>query len=64
MTDWWPWLRDVGRRHLAGILAGVAVVVLVHFGMLEALEHWSLTQLFEWRGKRTPTLSVAIVAID
>src|SRR5215813_503689 len=64
MTDWWPWLRDVGRRHLAGILAGVAVVVLVHFGMLEALEYWSLTQLFEWRGKRTPTLSMAVVAID
>jgi adenylate cyclase len=64
MTDWWPWLREVSRRHLAGILAAVAVVVLAHFGMLEALEYWSLTQLFEWRGKRPPTLSVAIVAID
>jgi adenylate cyclase len=64
MTDWWPWLRDGGRRHLAGILAGVAVVVLAHFGMLEALEHWSLDQLFEWRGPRHPTLEVVIVTID
>jgi len=64
MTDWWPWLREVGRRHLAGILAGVAVIVLVHFGMLEALEHWSLAQLFEWRGSRHPALPAVVVAID
>src|SRR5215510_7706391 len=64
MTDWWPWLRDVGRRHLAGILAGVAVVALVYLGMLEPLDYWSLTQLFEWRGKRSPTVSVVIVALD
>jgi adenylate cyclase len=64
MTDWWPWLRDGGRRHLAGILAGVAVVLLVYFGRLEPLEHWSLDKLFEWRGPRDPTVNVAIVTID
>ena len=64
MTDWWPWLRDLGRKHLAGILAAMAVIGLVYWGRLEGLEHWSLTKLFEWRGKQTPTLSVAIVAID
>src|SRR5262245_20029884 len=64
MTDWWPWLRDFGRKHLAGILAAVAVVGLVHFDRLEDLEHWSLAQLFEWRGKREPTIPVVIVTID
>src|SRR5919201_6097461 len=64
MTVWWRWPLDVGRKHLAGILAAVAVVVLVQFGLLENLEHWSLDQLFEWRGRRTPTLAVAIVTID
>jgi adenylate cyclase len=60
----WPRLREMGRKHLAGILAGVAVVALVQFGLLESLEHWSLAQLFEWRGPRQPTLSAVIVAID
>jgi adenylate cyclase len=64
MTVSWSRLREVGRKHLAGILAGVAVVVLVQFGLLENLEHWSLDQLFEWRGPRQPTLPVVIVAID
>jgi adenylate cyclase len=64
MTDWWPWLRDGGRRHLAGILAGVAVVLLVYLGWLEPLEHWSLDKLFERRGPRDPTVNVAIVTID
>src|SRR5881396_3158226 len=64
MTVWWRWPLDVGRKHLAGILAAVAVVVLVQFGLLENLEHWSLDQLFEWRGPRKPTLDVVIVTID
>ncbi len=64
MTVSWAWLRDVGRKHLAGILAGVAVVVLVQFGLLEGLERWSLDELFEWRGPRAPTLPVVIVTID
>ena len=64
MTDWWPWLRDLGRKHLAGILAAVAVVGLVYAGRLEPLEHWSLAQFFERRGPRPPALPVAIVAID
>src|SRR5262245_66648411 len=64
MTDWWPWLRDLGRKHLAGILAAVAVVGLVYWGRLEGLEHWSLDKLFEWRGPRHPTLPVVIVTID
>ena len=64
MTVSWARVRDVGRKHLAGILAGVAVVGLVQFGLLETLEHWSLDRLFEWRGPRTPHLSVVIVTID
>src|SRR5919108_2331526 len=64
MTGRWPWLRDVGRKHLAGILAAVTVVVLVQFSMLEALEYWSLGQLFERRGARVPILPITIVAID
>src|SRR5262245_9449555 len=65
MTDWWPWLRDVGRKHLAGILAAVAVVSLVYSGaLIEGLEHWSLDKLFEWRGPQHPTLPVVIVTID
>src|SRR5882762_5719087 len=64
MTVWWARVRDVGRKHLAGILAAVAVVGLVQFGLLETLEHWSLDRLFEWRGPRTPHLSVVIVTID
>src|SRR5260370_34590614 len=64
MTVSWSRVRDVGRKHLAGILAGVAVVGLVQFGLLETLEHWSLDRLFEWRGARTPHLSVVIVTID
>src|SRR6266850_1212134 len=64
MTVSWARVRDVGRQHLAGIRAGVAVVGLVQFGLLETLEHWSLDRLFEWRGPRTPHLSVVIVTID
>jgi CHASE2 domain-containing sensor protein/class 3 adenylate cyclase len=64
MTDWWPWLRDLGRKHLAGILAAMVVVGLVYWGSLEGLEHWSLDKLFEWRGPRHPTLPVVIVTID
>src|SRR2546429_207632 len=64
MTVWWRWPLDVGRKHLAGILAAAVVVVLVQFGLLENLEHWSLDQLFEWRGPRKPTLDVVLVTID
>jgi len=62
----WSRIRRIGRKHLAGILAGVAVVVLVQFGLLDTLEHWSLAQLFEWRGRRDPDsmLGIVIVAID
>jgi adenylate cyclase len=64
MTDWWPWLREAGRRHLAGILAAVAIVGFVQTPQLEDLEHWSLDQLFAFRPTRAPTLPVVIVAID
>src|SRR3989440_2684333 len=64
VTVSWSRGRAVGRKHVAGILAGVAVVGLVQFGLLETLEHWSLDRLFEWRGPRTPHLSVVIVTID
>ena len=45
MTVSWARVRDVGRKHLAGILVGVAVVGLVQFGLLETLEHWSLDRM-------------------
>jgi adenylate cyclase len=64
MTVWWRWPREIGRKHLAGILAGVAVVVLVQFGLLDNLEYWAFDQLFEWRGTRDPKLPVVIVTID
>src|SRR6266850_1039767 len=64
MTVWWRWPREIGRKHLAGILAGVAVVVLVQFGLLDNLEYWAFDQLFEWRGPREPKLPVVIVTID
>jgi len=64
MTVWWRWPREIGRKHLAGILAGVAVVVLVQFGLLDNLEYWAFDQLFEWRGTREPKLPVVIVTID
>ena len=60
----WLWLRDVARKHLAGILAGAATVALVLTGSLEALEYWSLSQLFERRGPRTPASPIVIVTID
>jgi len=58
-----PWL-DVGRKHLAGFLAGLATVVLVTFGFLDGLEYWSLSQLFERRGARAPSSPIVIVTID
>src|SRR3989442_753964 len=60
----WSRIRRIGRKHLAGILAGVAVVVLVQFGLLDAQEHWSLAQLFELRGSREPMPQIVIVTID
>src|SRR2546428_2161914 len=64
MTVWWRRPLEVGRKHLAGILAGVAVVVLVQFGLLDNLEHRAFDQLFELRGARDPTLPAVIVTID
>ncbi len=64
MTVPWSRARETGRKHLAGILAGLAVVGLVQFGLMETMEYWSLAQLFEWRGARQPTLPVVIVTID
>jgi adenylate cyclase len=58
------WLRDVARKHLAGILAALVTVALITFGFLDGLEHWSLAQLFERRGERTPAIPVVIVTID
>ena len=60
----WPWLWHVARKHLAGILAGVATVLLVTFGLLDGLEYWSLAQLFERRGARTAAAPIVIVTID
>jgi adenylate cyclase len=60
----WAWFWTVTRKHLAGILAGFAIVVLAHFGLLNGLEHWALTRLFEWRGPRPPVAPIVIVTID
>ena len=60
----WPWLLDVARKHLAGILAGLATVALVVAGSFDALEYWSLSQLFERRGARAPSAPIVIVTID
>lgn len=64
MTVGWSRLRDLGRTHLAGILAAVAVVALVALGVLDDLEFWSLGQLFERRGVRPPREPIVIVSID
>jgi adenylate cyclase len=60
----WPWLLDVMRKHLTGILVGLATVMLVTFGWLDGLEYWSLSQLFERRGVRPPAAPIVIVTID
>ena len=64
MTVWWRRLREVGRRHLAGIVAGLVVVVLVQLSQLDGLENWSLAKLFELRGPRQPSAPIVIVTID
>ena len=64
MTVGWPWLRDVARKHLAGVVAGGATVALVLAGSLDGLESWSLSQLFERRGPRPPGSPIVIVTID
>ena len=58
-----PWL-NVARKHLAGIVAGLATVALVVSGSFDGLEYWALSQLFERRGARPPTSSIVIVTID
>jgi adenylate cyclase len=60
----WAWLRDVARKHRAGFVAGLATVLLITFGFLDGLEHWSLSQLFERRGERAPAAPIVIVTID
>lgn len=60
----WAWLRDVARKHLAGILAALVTVTLVTFGFLDGLEYWSLSQLFERRGERAPVAPIVIVSVD
>jgi adenylate cyclase len=60
----WAWVRDVARKHVAGILAALATVALVTFGSLDGLEYWSLSQLFERRGERAPAAPIVIVTID
>jgi CHASE2 domain-containing sensor protein len=42
----------------------VITVALAAFGLLEPIENWSLTGLFELRGGRKPATSIVIVAID
>jgi adenylate cyclase len=56
--------RAAVRPVLAGIVAAVVTIALVALGRLEPVEFWSLAQLFEFRGVRSPTTPVVIVTID
>jgi adenylate cyclase len=60
----WAWIWSVTRKHLAGLLAGLAVLVLVQFALLDGLEYWSLATLFEWRGPRPAAAPIVIVTVD
>jgi adenylate cyclase len=60
----WPRMWDVARKHLAGILAGLATALLATFGLLDPLEYWALGQLFEGRGPRAPAAPIVIVTVD
>ena len=60
----WASVWTVTRKHLAGILAGLVTVALAHFALLDGLEHWSLAQLFEWRGESVPRISKAPETYD
>jgi adenylate cyclase len=59
-----------GRRlslvvpYLGGLGAGLMVAVLAAVGLLEGLEHGSLSRFFEIRGPRQPTAPIVIVSID
>jgi adenylate cyclase len=64
MTARWASVWTVTRKHLAGIVAALATVLLVVFGLLNGLESWSLAKLFEWRGPRAPAVPIVIVTID
>ena len=55
---------ELGRRLLGGIGGALVTVVLVWGGLLEPLEHWSLAQLFEYRGARAPVAPIVIVTVD
>jgi adenylate cyclase len=64
MAAFWAWIHETGRKHLAGLLVGVAIVGLVQLDSLETAEYFSLSKLFEWRGPRQPTVPIVIVTID
>jgi adenylate cyclase len=52
------------RKVLGGIGGALVVLGLVYLGQLEALEYWSLSHLFEFRGPRQPRAPIVIVTID
>jgi adenylate cyclase len=56
--------KYVPFRYLPGIVASIAVVVLILLGLVEEREYWSLERFFELRGARQPIAPVVIVAID
>lgn len=51
-------------RYVGGLVSAIVVVALVFLGVLEPLEHWSLSRFFEVRGARIPVAPVVIVSID
>jgi adenylate cyclase len=56
--------RALLARYRGGVTAAAGVVLLTVFGLLEPLEHWSLSRLFDLRGPRLPVMPIVIVGID
>ena len=56
--------QSLARKLLGGILAAVAVVVLIFFDVLQPVELDALDRLFRVRGPRAPTAPIIVVTID
>jgi len=64
MARFWESGVKLARQLAGGIGAAAVTVALVHGGLLEPLETWSLDRLFELRGARAPSAPIVIVTID
>src|SRR2546430_6143688 len=64
MARFWESGVRLARQLAGGIGAAAVTVALVHGGLLEPLETWSLDRLFELRGARAPSAPIVIVTID